>query len=652
MSCLTRFCINIVQALQSSLKHALLLGPLLGMLAYPVSIVAQEGLDADSESELIPEFVTTLTSRGDILSSANNPVRMRDNVAISVDIFRPVGEDTYSTLYAAGPFPHTTTLLESQDSRIGPIAWYVSQGYAVVVANVRGTGLSEGEFSLLPREEQQDHYEIIEWIAQQPWSDGQVAGTGAGYYGASQWHMAIQNPPHLECIAPINGVIDPFREWVMPGGVANTSFINDWYDRQVRLANAYLGESPRLVNFDLRLAQLGHPVFDEYWQTRSSQDSAALINVPVFVLHEWSLSETDADLTGTMEAMSRLRAINKILIRNPTAASPLYQDTDFLARELMPFYEWCFNGRNPTSVFIERPRIRFQVQGQSTFKREINWPPGNIAHEAWYLNNTPGSEEQTGSLDAEEQTGNLNFSVINQVEDDARISFVSSPLANDVEISGPVMVELYVSSAGPDSAFEVTLMEEEAPEEEELEDIKEAPGLPSFLRPKVTNSASDTEIEPAIETGPRIAVTRGSLKASARAQDPEKSSTYLPVYTLAETATMNPGQVYRLNIALRQTAWRFSAGSRLVLDIKPVNDGSLPGAPGSEMLHHSSQYPSRLWLPVVQSPQALSEASLNAGQSPAEQGQAAEGQTSEAGIELLQNEAPADDVRPGLFVPL
>lgn len=646
MTCLSSFCINTVQVWQSSLKHALFLSPLLAMLAYPVSIMAQGGLNTDSAPEPVPEFEITPSSWGDLLSSVNNPVRMRDNVSISVDIFRPVGEDTYSTLYAAGPFPHPSDLLENQDTRTGPIAWYVSQGYAVVVASVRGTGLSEGEFSLLPREEQQDHYEIIEWIAQQPWSDGQVAGTGAGYYGASQWHMAIQNPPHLECIAPINGAIDPFREWIMPGGIANATFINDWYDRQVRLANAYLGEAPRLVNFDLRLAQLGHPFFDEYWQTRSSQESATLINVPVFALHEWSLSATDADLTGTVEAMSRLRVINKILIRNPSEAAPLYQDIEFLARELMPFYNWCFNGRNPTSVFIERPRIRFQVQGQSTFKREASWPPGNIAHQSWSINYMPGGNEVAGNLVAESPTGNLNFSIINQLDDDARISFVSDPLANDMEISGPVMVELYVSSAGLDSAFEITFLEEEALEEMAPEDVVEAPGLPAFLRPKESNITFDTETEAAVETGPRVVVSRGALKASARGQDPELSSTYSPVYTLTEKTTINPGQVYRLDIALRQTAWRFRAGSRLVLEIKPVNDGTLPDAPGNDLLHHSSQYPSRLWLPVVRSLQALNGLPQNTEQSLPGQGEA------EAAIEGLPNETATEEQDPGIFVPL
>ncbi len=560
------------------------------LLSTPLS--AQEQAPVDG----IPDFRTVNTGFGDIFAASNVQVIMRDETPIALDIYRPAGNVSYSTLYAAGPFPHTINILTETEAEAGPIAWYVSQGYAVVVADVRGTGGSGGDFAFFSREEQQDHYEIIEWIATQPWSDGKIAGTGAGYYAASQWQMAIQNPPHLECIAPINGTLDPFREWISPGGLSNNAFTNDWYDRKVRLANAYSTESPRLVNYDMRLAQLMHQGFDEYWRIRSSEGNTRQINVPVFVIHDWSLDRTQAGLNSTLRALDELNVVNKILITEPSADIPLYQDTPLLAQELLPYYDWCLNERAPGSAFIEIPRIRYLAKGQNTIKRESNWPPGNVQHEPWFLNNTLDENNSSlATLDEEQAAESLNISTFKTQEDDPGIRFVSAPLTRNLEITGPLMLELYIASAFSDAAFEVTLHEEIIPQAP----LTTVSRLPSFIAaPIQTKEAEPAEV---IGTGmfEEIKVSMGMLKASSRARDEQLSTEFSPLYALDGKQALQAGQVTRLDIAMRQTSYRFSAGNRLILDIVPVNDGSMPDSKATEMLYHSRQFPSRLWLPVA-----------------------------------------------------
>jgi uncharacterized protein len=572
--------------------------PLYSLVLFLLLLIPALGFSQEEpvEENTGPDFALVSTAEGDLLAAHNVAVSMRDGISLSVNIFRPVGENTYSTLYAAGPLPHTEAIPGSEATLAGPVSWYVSQGYAVVLASVRGTGLSEGDFSFFALNEQQDHYEVIEWIATQPWSDGQVAGTGAGYYATAQWQMAIQNPPHLECIAPINGALDPFREWILPGGLANNAYISGWFDRGVRIANANAYDSPRLVSLDLRLAQLSHPFYDDFWRIRNNLDSTFLINVPVFALHEWSLASTVADLTGTIEALDRLNVINKLLVKNSDEILPIYQDSEFLGTELLPFYEWCFNDRRSDSAFIEKPRIRYQVQGLNTVKPENNWPPGNIAHEAWFLNSPSGNLGLPGSLDREQQVSNLGFSIWNRQEHGDTLEFISMPLENDLEISGPAMTELYVSSTSTDRAFEVTLYEEIV-----TENVIATVPLPSFL---VRNTEQNESEEAVVVT--RNTVTRGALKATARARESARSSDYLPVYSLESEAFVAPGQIIRLDIAMRQTAYRFMAGSRLVLEIKPANDGSLIQVPDEDILHHNIRSSSRVWLPVVQSPLSLS----------------------------------------------
>ena len=540
------------------------------------------GQDAD------PVFRPLATPAGNILTAQDVSVVMRDGTEISLDIFRPEGSANHATLYAAGPYPHNQAILEDNTSEAGPVAWYVSQGYAVVLANVRGTGNSGGDFSFFSRQEQQDHYEIIQWITEQPWSDGQVAGTGAGYYAASQWLMAIQDPPGLECIAPINGTLDPFREWMTPGGLANEAFISDWYERRVRLPNAFAPGGGRLVDFDLRLAQLAHPTWDAWWEERSSLDTTSLITVPVFALNDWNQSMGEAGLTSTLNAMAGLNGINKLLVSNPTAELPVYQDIALLSREMLPYYRWCFSGKRPSSPYIERPRIRYQVRGQDSIKRESNWPPGNVEQEAWFLN-IPSGESLTGNLASAQPSAGNGFTNLTRTDANTTMRFVTPPLTEDVEITGPVMLELYAASTTNDMAFTVTVKEE----------VMYTIPANGFRLPEILSEETMPALLSSTTASTEILVTQGGLKASSRLRDTLRSSEYLPVYAFMGRETLSPGQVYRQDIALRQTAYRFRAGNRIVVEVSPVNDGSLNPA-GRDTIYHSARYPSRLWLPVVQ----------------------------------------------------
>jgi len=553
------------------------------LIVTSVSVIAQAAQqETDGDSSAVFELVDT--PYGLVMAASDIPVTLRDDVVLSLDIYLPESGERFSTLYAAGPYPHNQTILTDPNAEAGPIAWFASQGYAVVLASLRGTGLSGGDYGFLALEEQQDHYEIVEWIAGQPWSDGQVAGTGAGYYAAAQWQMAIQNPPHLSCIAPINGVTDPLREWVYPGGLANHEFINDWYDRRVRLANAYSQEAPRLVSLDLRLSQLANPGAGEFWQIRSSMGLINQIDVPVFVLFNWSQRLQQPSLALTIDALEQLNVTSKILITNPPENASLQQDIPLLATELLPFYEWCFNERSPDASFVERPRIRFQVRGQNATRPDSNWPPGNIEHKAWFLN--PAGTDEYGALE-QTRADSLAFTPMPAGNTDNTLRFISRRLTEDLELTGPVMLELYASTSGTDMAFKATLSEELI-----YQAITTTPLFPSFTTPDLPDNAM-------AEKSTLVTVTSGQLKASARARLAGSGSEFAPVYALQEKVTIPRGQATRMDIALKQTAYRFSAGNRLILELETVHDASITDSGNGQLIHHSAANPSRLWLPTV-----------------------------------------------------
>src|ERR1700747_862122 len=125
-------------------------------------------------------------------------VRMRDGVRISLAVYRPDAAGRFPALFAASPYQYEMDDVPAYPlflwRETGPIEWYVSQGYAYVHADVRGSGRSEGEFEFMGQREQHDLYDVIEWIGTQSWSNGKVGGIGQSYYAMSQWFMGIENP--------------------------------------------------------------------------------------------------------------------------------------------------------------------------------------------------------------------------------------------------------------------------------------------------------------------------------------------------------------------------------------------------------------------------------------------------------------------------
>jgi uncharacterized protein len=195
---------------------------------------------------------------------------MRDGVILYAAVFLPKKPGRYPTLFAASPYRFDNDYAPAYPMYLwretGPIAWYVDQGYAFVHMDVRGTGRSGGEYGFFDKAEQQDLYDAIEWIAMQPWSDGNVGGIGQSYYAVTQWFMAIQNSPHLKCIAPYDGLIDVYRASAYSGGIPG-AFFNLWYDQIVRPINQHPAHGPsRDLPWDMPYAARQHPTYDAFWK--------------------------------------------------------------------------------------------------------------------------------------------------------------------------------------------------------------------------------------------------------------------------------------------------------------------------------------------------------------------------------------------------
>jgi putative CocE/NonD family hydrolase len=150
-------------------------------------------------------------------------ITVRDGTQIGVAIYAPEGNGRFPALLAASPYRYDNNTLPAGPQFLwretGPIEFYVKHGYAYVHMDVRGSGKSGGHFEFLGPNEQRDFYDVIEWIARQPWSNGKVGGIGQSYFCMAQWWMGIMKPPALACLGAYDGFNDPYRATCYTGGI-------------------------------------------------------------------------------------------------------------------------------------------------------------------------------------------------------------------------------------------------------------------------------------------------------------------------------------------------------------------------------------------------------------------------------------------------
>ena len=159
----------------------------------------------------------------DSIVRPNVPIAMRDGVVLAADIYLPA----HSGKAMDGAFPaivERTPYLKDGTRYARRGHWYARCGYATVINDVRGRGSSTGDwypFAL----EAPDGYDVVEWVAAQPWCNGLVGTMGASYAGSDQSALATLNPPHLACQVVGQGTSNYHVSSLRQGGALEQRFI-------------------------------------------------------------------------------------------------------------------------------------------------------------------------------------------------------------------------------------------------------------------------------------------------------------------------------------------------------------------------------------------------------------------------------------------
>jgi uncharacterized protein len=535
-------------------------------------------------------------------------VRVRDGVTIAVAIYLPSGAGRYPTLFAASPYRFDNNLLPPTPQFLwretGPIKWYLDHGYAFVHMDVRGTGRSDGDYRFLDSKEQADFFDVIEWVAQQSWSNGKIGGIGQSYYAMTQWFMAAQNPPHLACIAPYDGLIDAYTGIAYSGGIPS-KFTSAWYNGELRPLNQYPSTGPaKMLPWDLANEANQHPLYDAFWKERAAFEQLDKIKIPVFSIGIWA--KVELHLQGNIVGYQQVNAPKKLLITgspNVFQAAADFNSVAFHEKYLLPFYDWCLKGQQTS--YVNEPAVRYHLMGANTMKTADNWPPENITYRSYYLKKGPTGSVKSlndGALDIAPPGPDGGETVFNYPDPGWRagvvtfgpqgpdtvariITFTSAPLEDDLEVVGPIKLVLHAASSNTDTDFIVKLSEQ----------------LPQA-------AAEQGKVQPRFRV-----VSKGWMKASHRELNKQLSTEFAPWYTHARAEPLEPGKSYTFEVPVMPTANLFKKGSRIRLELANGDSAItdfvfehvyLPNKIGKDTIFHSAAQPSQLLLPVVTSHRA------------------------------------------------
>ena len=252
------------------------------------------------------------------------PVAVRDGTILRVNVFRPEAGAPAPVIMSAHPYGKDKIPAKTRSGRgvnlqyrlipqphpISISAWtgweapdpavWVPRGYAVINADLRGAGTSEGIAELFSDQEALDIYDLIEWAGAQSWSSGAVGLDGVSYLAISQYKAAALRPPHLAAICPWEGLSDLYRDFARPGGVREDGFSILW--------SRMTGKAAR-VRTPIRAEIVRRPERDAWYAALAP----ALERIAVPMLVCGSFSDHCLHSRGSFEAFRRAGSARKWL---------------------------------------------------------------------------------------------------------------------------------------------------------------------------------------------------------------------------------------------------------------------------------------------------------------------------------------------------
>jgi putative CocE/NonD family hydrolase len=551
-------------------------------------------------------------------------IPVSDGTVLNGTLYRPNGSE-------GRKLPTIVTITPYISDRYHPDALYFARnGFAFLIVDTRGRGNSQGEFRPLGIEDGSDGRDVIEWIARQAWSNGQIGLRGGSYGGYNQWATARYFPEHLSTIVPIasphHGADFPMNynvqyaytiRWltltagVTPQGrmFGDDAFWNRKF-REYHTSGIAFDQLDQLVgNPSLQFQEwVDHPMYDDHWAAFvPTVEDYQRFELPILTITGYY----DGDQPGAMEYYRRHMRYgtesgkaNHYLILGPWDHSgtrmPRQEFGGLEFGDAMMFdafaldrdwYWWTMaEGERPEFIL---DRVTYFVAGGNQWKGAPSLEA--ISDEALVLH-----LQSLGDADSLFHSGTLGDSPLDSDADDVDV-FVYDPLDTRKAKLDPAedyiidQVELVMTDGDG-------LIYHSEPFEEATE-ITGYPRFETWLEMDVPDTDINVTLYEVLPDGSSIALTGETQRARYRS-------------SLSEATMMTPGKVEPF---VFERFYFFSRligeGSRLRLFIRPANlvsnqrnynaglevarETSADARTATVKLHMGPDTPSRLILPLV-----------------------------------------------------
>lgn len=543
-------------------------------------------------------------------------VPMRDGVKLHTLVWRPVTPGRYPVVLTRGYRPGGSGFADP----------FVKARYAFVGQSTRGHGDSEGNQGIANRffDDARDGYDTLTWISQQSWCDGNIAMYGKSYWAATQWLVAVDQHPNLKAIIPQVMNADIWQCVYRCNGAMTLALTADGraYGDENRKAVAQLGRKYflhlPLITLDevvgsrekgaseLWKQYVSHSTYDEYWQAISIRADGKdgkydRIRIPVYLMGGWYDYYAGAAFTSFQRlrevgATKEIRIVlnpsdhlNRVVGDRPFGVNAAKNESELAIRWLDSVLKGIDNG------IKDEPPIKIFVMGTNQWRHETEWPLARTRFTKYYFRSEdggrigrlsadpPGEEPPTTyTYDPNDPVptlgGNHSFidqglagliqaGAVDQRPNERRadvLTFSTPPLAEDLEVIGPIVLKLFASSTARDTDFTAKLI----------------------------------DVYP---DGTAYNLTEGIIRARFR------KSVWEPPELL------EPGKVYEYTLELQPTSNVFLAGHRIRVHLtssnfplwdRNPNTGNTQGTDtevrvARQTIFHGRTYPSHILLPVI-----------------------------------------------------
>ena len=529
-------------------------------------------------------------------------IPLRDGSVLCADVFRPdVADESFPAIMTIGPYQKDRVWVPPPDLGEDPNPymnwetanpmWWCPRGYALLRVDTRGSGKSPGKSEPSSYQEALDAFDCIEWLGARPWCTGSVGALGVSYHAAFQWRVAALKPPSLKAIIPWEGRADQYRDQAYHGGIFAQGFLASWHLRNTawHLLGRPRSYNPDAFDNNMLWTYMRHDLDSEWWRLNSARWDR--IDVPLYSVGNWG--GFSMHLRGNTEAYLLAASTDKKLrIHTGTHFHPFHSEEGRL--DQLRFLDHWLKG-NDTGM-MDEPRVKLEIRTGGSrqryrFRFEDDWP---IPRTRWTKLHLQVGRQEPGGADTivgvlgdapstSETTVTYPASAPSRPGPEPRgVSFTTAPLPEDTEVTGPLVLNVWVSSTSEDADLFVTIRNIDPDGRDVCEVGQQGQEVPC--------------------------VTKGWLRASHRKLDLERSLPFRPYHSHDERWWLDPGVPVECQVEIWPTSMVFGRGHRIRLDITPVDGvGSAPYTHFSadynfgahNTLHAGGERESYLLLPII-----------------------------------------------------